>query len=161
MARQRASALRANLQRTVGCHPDQRATASTNGVNIQLRHLQRVGIYLIVISHARRAVLDERHIGAGTAHIKRDEVLYARRARNSECAAYATYWPGQKRRGTAVTRGGECHCAAVRPHDVDTGADTTFLELTRERGQIGAHHRRQIRIEDTGRGAFEFAPLWR
>ena len=109
--------------------------------------------------HAGRKPVHEGHVGARPTHVERDDVLDAGVRRDPDRAGDPAHRPGEERPRAALRGRGEGHRAAVGAHDVDRGRDVAFEQSLLEHREIGAHHRREVGVQDRRRGALELAAL--
>ena len=159
--RHRAGAPRPHPERAVRLHPHDGTAARADGVDVELRHLQRVGVDLVVVRHAGREPVHQGDVGARSAHVERDDVFDPRGFRDPDRTGDPTHRPGEECSGAALGRRGEGHRAPVRAHDVDRRRDVAIEQGLLQRRQIGPHHRREVCVENRSRCALELAALRR
>ncbi len=128
-------------------------------MDVELWHAQGVGVDLVVVGHARLQIMHQGDVRAGAPHVERDDFANVCGGRHVHRAIDASDRAGQE--GAGAASGGllERHRAAVRAHDVDRRHHAALLHHARQLVEIGGHHRRQIGVENRGRGAFELAAL--
>ena len=124
--RNRAGAMRPHAEGSIGLNPHDGPTAGADGVDVELGHLQWVGVDLVVVRHAGREPVHQSHVGARAAHVERDDVLHARTCRDPNRAGNPAHRPGEERPRATLRRRRERHRAPVRAHDVDRGRDVAF-----------------------------------
>ena len=104
----RAGALRPDLHQAVAIEPRDRAAAGADGVDVERRQPHRKALDPFVERRAGGAVADQRDVGAGAAHVERDDIRHAGEPRHVDRADDA-------RRGSRQ-RGADRHIGArARP----------------------------------------------
>ena len=117
-ARHRAGALRPDLQLAEAVDPGDGAAAGAHRVDVHHRHRDVAALDLAAAGDERLAVLDQRDVAGGAAHVEGDDVLEAGHAAGIGAGGDAAGRPRQHR-GHRLARGGrEGRHAAVRLHDV-------------------------------------------
>ena len=140
-----AGALRPDLDRARGVQRDDAAAARADLGDVDERQLDRVAAAFdelradvdagadLVLGGARRlAVLDDRGLCRGAAHVERDHVAQARRARDVGAGDDAGGRPRLDQECRLLSRRGGGHRAAVRLHDVQGPGDAGAFQLGRE-----------------------------
>ena len=93
------------------------------------------------------AVLEERDVGGGAAHVEGDEVAVAQEPRRVPAARDAARGAGEHRARGQPHRVGDARDAAVRLHDEDLARVAARLEPLREAPQVGRQRRADVGID--------------
>ena len=107
----RAGALRPDPEGAVGLNPHDRAAAGPDGVDVELRHLERESIDPVVVRHAGREPVHEGDVGARAPHVERDDVFDPRALRDPDRAGDPADRPGEKGARAPLRRRPERHRA--------------------------------------------------
>ena len=145
----RAGALRADFEHAEAIDSGDGAAAGAHGVDVHHRHGEVAAFDLAAAGEDRLAVLDQRHVARGAAHVESDDVAESRLAAGGDAGGDAAGRPGQHRRHRFARGVGECRHAAVRLHDVflprgDAGAGEAAIEV----GDVTREDRLQIGVDD-------------
>ena len=117
-ARHRAGALRADLQHAEAVDARDGAAAGAHRVDVHHRHRDVAAFDLAAARDERLAVLDQRDVAGGAAHVEGDDVLEAGHAARIGAGGDAAGRAREHRGHRLARRGGEGRHAAVRLHDV-------------------------------------------
>ena len=82
-------------------------------MNVELWHLERPGVNLIIERQSRFEIVDQRDIGARAAHIQGDDIGFFDRSSNRDRSDHATDRTGQERTGTSLPCRFETHGSTV------------------------------------------------
>ena len=108
----------------------------------------------------RAALVDQRHVATGAAHVEGDDVVDADLAADAQRRDDAPRGPGEHRGHRFAGRGLERRHAAVGLHDVELGrVDPHLPQAGLQPVQVGAHHGRDVGVDDRGAHAKELADL--
>ena len=155
----RAGALRADFERAVFPDPGDRPAAGADGVDVELRHLERIGVDLVGVADPGGELVDQRHVRRGAAHVEGDAARNAGHLADPDRSARPADRAGEKGAGGEFRRLGERHRPAIGPHDADRRRDPPAFELGGEGFEIVADHRREIGVEHAGGEALELPLL--
>ena len=122
-----ARALGTDAEDAAGVHPRDRAAAGPDGDDVEARQGHPLAGHRPVRREVGLAVLDERDVGAGPAHVEGDEVALAEEPRAVAAAGHAPRGPGQDRAGGQPHGVGDRRHAAVGLDDED-GAGVAGLD---------------------------------
>ena len=108
------------------------------------------------------AVLDQRHVGRGAAHVEGDDVG---RSRTSAADLHGAHHAGggsrEHRAHGLLARRRKRHDPTVRLGDVARAAQTCRIEPRAEPLDVARHDRAEVGVDDGGRKALELAELRR
>ena len=116
-ARLGARALGPDVQDAAGVHPGDRAAARAERDDVEARQRHLLARDRPVRREVRLAVLEERDVGAGPAHVEGDQVALAEEPRAVAAPRHAARRARQHRAGGEPHGVGDRRHAAVRLHD--------------------------------------------
>ena len=155
-----ARALRADIEEAAAVDPGDRAAAGRDRGHVERRHVDLAARDHALGRFQRHAALDEGDVGAGAAHVERDEAGACVSAREIGARLRAGGGSGEQRvHGAAAgDGGGERHHAAVRLHQeallrIDAGSVEAGVEMV----DVTHHHRLEIGVEQRRRHPRPFA----
>ena len=155
-----ARALRSHDQFTEAIHMGQRAAARAHRVDVDHGQGHVAPLHLAAIGDGGLAVLDERHIAGGAAHVEGDEVLHPRGAAGVDAGGDAPCRAGEHSRHGLLRGGLEGGHAAVGLHDVFLRrGDARPLQPRIEIVDVAGENGLQIGVDDRGREPIIFADL--
>ncbi len=154
-ARVGARGLRPDAQRPGHLrHVGDRAAARADGADVQARDLHRDHLAgeaeavrdLRLALDRRLAVLAERDVGRGPAHVEGQHVLVARPAGDVERARHAARGAGEDAVDRVLRRDGDAHEARVRAEDVEVAFDAELAQRALEVLEVGLDARPHVRV---------------
>ena len=107
----------------------------------------------------RLAAADQAHVVAGPAHVDRDEVGRARRARDVAGGDHPAGRPGAKHGDRLPGDVGRGHEAAIRLHEQQVAGIAGTAQFLFEVAQVTLDLRRDVGVHERRRGAFELGRL--
>ena len=146
----RARAFRTDLE-SAPDHPGDAAAARAYGVDVDLRHLHRIGADLAFGRESDLTAAHEADVEAGAAHVHGDDIVEPRRPGHPDRAHDPARGTGEQGVHRMTTRGGDAHQPAVGLHYVELAgaadlAEQRFQPLCQTvdpRHHIGVHDRRR------------------
>ena len=170
--RGRAGAAWADLQRAAGVAPDDRAAAGAdlgevNGGNAQKiaasgeqsRTVHDSAADLVLGRPAYRAVLDDRCLGGGAAHVEGDQLVEpdpsSQRLGSDDTSGRPGLDDVHRHRGRRRIG----HQPTVGLHDQQRSPHRDPIETGTQGGQVAANDRQYVRVDHRGRGALVFLDL--
>jgi len=154
--RRRAGGVRADAQQAAVIDPGDGAAAGPDRHDVDHRRLHRQAVDAGHGGKLGPAVGDQRDIGAGAAHVERDQVAEA-------CAGHAAHRADRARRGAGEQRGDGVqlhglgrHPPAIGLHDREPPGEAPPGQRGGEPADISRHDRLHIGRERGGRGALIF-----
>ena len=119
-----AGALRADMQDAAGIDAADRSAAGAETDDVQAVQCQPMAADATAADQRRLAIDDQADVGAGAAHVERDQVVAVEQLRGVAAAGDATGWPGQHAAGGEARGFGDRGDAAVRLDDQDRAGDS-------------------------------------
>jgi hypothetical protein len=154
-----AGAARPDAQRPAGVEPCDATAAGADRVDLDLRRPVRQAADVLLGRERRLEVLDETDVGARAAHVVRDQVALAREPPEVDRGGDAS-GRAREHRVHRIARGDlGRHDAAARRGDEHLATVVALRERPRERRQITAHLRPDVRVERRGAAALVLAEL--
>ena len=154
-----ARALRADAQQPAVVDARDRAAAGADRVDVDRRQREPPAVDDRVGHHERRAVLHERGVEAGAAHVDRQAVVLAVRRQMPEAGGRARGRAREQRERGALGHLGGRRDAAVRLHHQQHAAEAEVVEAAHERLQVTGDDRPHVRVEDGRRRSVVVAHL--
>ncbi len=164
-AGRRARALRADRQAVLRIEPGDRAAAGADLDDVDHRRLDRKPFHIAagVVDRVDReaAVLDQRALGGGAAHVEGDDVLQAQRLGIGAGADAAADRTGFHEAHWLPAGALDRKQAAVRAHHIKRAGKALAGEVALEPPDIGRDLRADIGVGGDRRGALVFVPFAR
>ena len=154
-----AGALRPDPQHAAVIDPDDAAASGAYGNDVVQRCPHRQTADCGLVDDLRRAFLDQADIGAGAAHVERDQVPEARPAGLSRRPDYPRGGTGEKRRYRVAPHAGDRLPAAVRLHETEPAAELALGEESLEALEIAVDDGPNVSRDDSRRGALVLTEL--
>jgi hypothetical protein len=158
-SRDGAGALRTDMQDAAGVDPGDRAAARPDTGDVEAVQRDRVPGDAAAGDEGRVAADDQRDVGAGAAHVERDQTLFFHEARGMDAAGYAAGRARQHGSGRHAPGLGDRHDAAVRLNDQGRPAVAGFREPLLEPRQIAREGWADIGVDDRCRDPLVFLDL--
>ena len=164
-AGRRARALRADRQAVLRIEPGDRAAAGADLDDVDHRRLDRKSLHIAagVVDRVDReaAVLDQRALGGGAAHVEGDDVLEPERLGIGAGADAAADRPGFDQADRLPAGALDREQPAVRAHHVERAGKALACEVALKPPDIGRDLRADIGVGGDRRGALVFVPFAR
>ena len=148
-ARHGAGALGPDLEHAEAVDAGDGAAAGAHGVDVHHRHREVAAFDLAAARDRGLAVLDQRHVAGGAAHVEGDDVLEAGHAAGIGAGGDAAGRAGQHGGHGLARGGGERRHAAVRLHDVFLPRrEAGLVEAALELRDVARQDRLQVGVDD-------------
>ena len=146
-ARISACAFRPDLQRARIVHPRDAAAAGADHMDVYHRRLHRVIGNQPARTEQRLAAIDQRHVGAGTADVERDEVFETGDTADFSSAHHTCSRPRQTGAHRVRAHCAHRHQAAVGMYGERLDGDAKIFDTLEKAFEIGFHARADRRIQ--------------
>ena len=157
--RSRAGARRADMQDAAVVDPRNRAAAGADAGDVEAVERDRVAGDAAAVGQARAPIDDQRNVGAGAAHVERDQIALADQPGRVDAAGDPARRPGQHGARRQPARLGDRRHPAMRLDDQGGPHIPGFGEPLFEAGEIARHGRPDIGIDHGRRDPLEFLDL--
>ena len=150
-----------DFQVIAGIDIGDRATTGPDRVYIEHRSLDRITVDHRLVHHSALTISKQCNVRAGTAHVKRDEVVDAGHATNSLGSDNAGRGTGQNGAYRHFGSSIKADNAAIRLGELRRNRDAEIGELAGQRFHITLHDGAKIGIDDRGRQSLELTEFRR
>src|SRR5579875_1004555 len=146
--RKRAGAVRPDMEDAAAIDPRDRAATGADADDVEAAEGQALAGDLAPLGEGGLARDDQRNVGAGPAHVERDQIGFAEKARGMEGTGDAARRARQHRAGGKPPRRGDRHDPAMRLDDQGRAAIAGLFETAFEAVEIARQRRPDIGVDD-------------